>query len=382
MKQLEPRVAITTDWLTSFGGAERVLEQLRVLYPGAPIYTSVYDPSALPGQAASWDVRPSFLQRLPFITKYSRATLPLMSAAFGRFDLSGYDAVISVSAAFAKNVRTTTCANVCYCLTPPRYLWDLHDDYVRGRLGRPALNAAAHWLRRMDLAAAGRVHDFIAISETVAERVRRTYSRDASVIYPPVDTARIRPTNGPAEDFYLVVSRLVAYKRIDLAVQACTQLDRRLLVVGVGPERRKLEAMAGPTVQFLGRLDDAEVELLYARCKAFIFPGLEDFGITPVEAQAAGRPVIAFGRGGAAETVIDGGTGVHFQEQSVDALIDAIERLEREEVRSEACRANALRFDASIFRDRMSAAVDATCRSGRVVRAESGPSSLAAEYAD
>ena len=336
----------------------------------------------MPGHAATWDVRPSFLQRLPFITKYSRATLPLMSAAFGRFDLSGYDVVISVSAAFAKNVRTTTCANVCYCLTPPRYLWDLHEDYVRGRLGRPALNAAAHWLRRMDLAAAQQVDDFIAISQTVAERVRRTYARDASVIYPPVDTARIRPTNRPAEDFYLVVSRLVAYKRIDLAVQACARLGRRLLVVGTGPERKKLEAMAGPRVEFLGRLDDAEVGVLYARCKAFIFPGLEDFGITPVEAQAAGRPVIAFGRGGASETVIDGETGVLFREQSVDALIDAIGRLDHGAVCPEACRRNALRFDASIFRDRMGAAVGAACGAGRSLPAESGPSSFAAEYAD
>ena len=335
-----------------------MLQQLRVLYPTAPIYTSVFNPSVLPSDTAAWDVRPSFLQYLPFVTHYSRATLPLMSAAFGWFDLRRYDVVISVAAAFAKNVRTTTGTNVCYCLTPPRYIWDLHDDYVRGHIGRPVLNAAARWLRQMDLAAASRVDDFIAISHTVADRVRRTYSREASVIYPPVDTAQIRPSNAPPEPFYLVVGRLVAYKRIDLAVAACTRLGRRLLVVGTGPERKRLEALAGPSVTFLGRVGDAEVAQLYARCKAFLFPGFEDFGITPVEAQAAGRPVVAFGRGGASETVVDGVTGVLFQDQSTYGLIDAIERLDRSSIDPRACRANALRFDASIFRERMSAAVE------------------------
>jgi len=346
--------------LTSFGGAERVLQQLHALYPAAPIFTSVFDPAAVPEALRSWDVRPSFLQRLPFITRYSRAMLPLMPLAFDRVDSASYDAVISVSGAFAKNVRRPTSGRtICYCLTPPRYIWDMQADYVRGRIDRPLLDAATGWLRQVDLAAAARVDQFIAISETVAERVRRTYARPAPAIYPPVECDWVRPSGEPPGDYYLVVSRLVRYKRIDLAIEACNRLKRRLLVVGCGPEAARLRAKAGPTIEFLGRRDDGDVAALYARCKAFIFPGLEDFGITPVEAQAAGRPVVGFGRGGAAETVMDQTTGVLFPEQSADALVDAIDRLDRLSIAPAACRENAMRFDASVFRRRMSAAVEA-----------------------
>ena len=341
------------------------MQQLHVLYPTAPIFTSVFDPTAVPAAVRTWDIRPSFLQRLPFITRYSRAMLPLMPLAFDRFDSEPYDVVISVSAAFAKNLRPPGSGQtICYCLTPPRYIWDMHADYVRGRLDRPLLDAMTGWLRRVDLAAAARVDQFIAISETVAERVRRTYSRSASAIYPPVDCGWVRPNGEPPGDYYLVVSRLVRYKRIDLAIEACNQLKRRLLVVGSGPERARLRGKAGPTIEFLGRCDDAEVAALYARCKAFIFPGLEDFGITPVEAQAAGRPVIGFGLGGAAETVMDQITGVLFAEQSVEALIDAIRQLDCLSIDPAACRANAMRFDASVFRERMSAAVEAAVNGG------------------
>jgi glycosyltransferase involved in cell wall biosynthesis len=336
------------------------LQQLHILYPTAPIFTSVFDPSAVPEDLRTWDVRPSFLQRLPFIRRYSRATLPLMPLAFDRFDSDPYDVVISVSAAFAKNVRRPVSGStICYCLTPPRYLWDLHDEYVNGRLDRPLLEMMAHWLRRADLAAVKRVDRFITNSETVAERVRRTYSRQATVIYSPVDCAWVRPDGLPPDDYYLVVSRLVRYKRIDLAIEACNKLKRRLRVVGSGPEIAKLQAKAGPTIEFLGQRDDAEVANLYTRCKAFLFPGFEDFGITPLEAQAAGRPVIAFGRGGATETVVDQVTGILFSEQSVEALIDAIEGLDRTSIAPTACRENAMRFDVSVFRQDMSAAVNA-----------------------
>jgi len=333
---------------------------LRVLYPTAPIFTSVFDPAAVPDALRSWDVRPSFLQRLPFIKRYSRATLPLMPIAFDRFDPEPYDVVISVSAAFAKNVRRPSSGStVCYCLTPPRYIWDMHDEYVRGRFDRPLLDMAAHWLRRADLAAASRVDEFITNSETVAERVRRTYSRPATVIYSPVDCDWVRPDGSPPDDFYLVVSRLVRYKRVDLAIDACNRLKRRLLIVGAGPEAARLRAKAGPTIEFLGKRSDGEVATLYARCKAFLFPGFEDFGITPLEAQAAGRPVVAFGRGGATETVVDGVTGVLFPEQSVESLAEGIERLDRLSIADTKCRENAMRFDVSVFRQRMSAAIDA-----------------------
>jgi glycosyltransferase involved in cell wall biosynthesis len=320
----------------------------------------VFDPSAVPDACRSWDVRPSFLQRLPFIKRYSRATLPLMPIAFDRFDPEPYDVVISVSAAFAKNVRRPSSGStVCYCLTPPRYIWDMHDEYVRGRFDRPLLDMMAHWLRRADLAAASRVDEFITNSETVAERVRRTYSRPATVIYSPVDCDWVRPGGSPPGDFYLVVSRLVRYKRVDLAIDACNRLKRRLVIVGAGPEAARLRAKAGPTIEFLGARSDGEVATLYARCKAFLFPGFEDFGITPLEAQAAGRPVVAFGRGGATETVVDGMTGVLFPEQSVESLVDGIERLDRMSIADTKCRENAMRFDVSVFRQRMSAAIDA-----------------------
>jgi glycosyltransferase involved in cell wall biosynthesis len=324
------------------------------------MFTSVFDASAFPPDVRGWDVRPSFLQRLPFVARYSRALLPLMPAAFDRFDTSSFDVVLSVSGAFAKNVRRPPSgATICYCLTPPRYLWDLQEEYVRGRIDRPILDAVARVLRRADLQAAGRVDRFIAISDTVAERVMRTYSRAAAVVYPPVDTSWARPNGAPPEDFYLVVARLVRYKRVDLAIDACNRLRRRLLIVGSGPEEPKLRRLAGPTIEFVGRLGDAEVATLYARCKAFIFPGFEDFGITPVEAQAAGRPVVALARGGAGETVVDQVTGVLFDDQSADALVEAMERLERLSIAPGACRDNAMRFDASVFRERMGAAVQA-----------------------
>jgi glycosyltransferase involved in cell wall biosynthesis len=278
--------------------------------------------------------------------------------------------VVSVSAAFAKNVRRPSSGStVCYCLTPPRYIWDLHDEYVRGRLDRPLLDMAAHWLRRADLAAAARVDEFITNSQTVAERVQRTYSRPATVIYSPVDCAWVRPDGSPPDDYYLVVSRLVRYKRVDLAIEACNRLKRRLLIVGVGPEAARLRAKAGPTIEFLGERGDGEVATLYARCKAFLFPGFEDFGITPLEAQAAGRPVVAFGRGGATETVVDQVTGVLFHEQSVEGLIDAIERLDRLSLAQTACRENAMRFDVSVFRQRMGAAIQAVATGERYLDA-------------
>jgi len=283
-----------------------------------------------------------------------------MPIAFDRFDPEPYDVVISVSAAFAKNVRRPSSGStVCYCLTPPRYIWDMHDEYVRGRFDRPLLDMAAHWLRRADLAAASRVDEFITNSETVAERVRRTYSRPARVIYSPVDCDWVRPDGSPPDDFYLVVSRLVRYKRVDLAIDACNRLKRRLLIVGAGPEAARLRAKAGPTIEFLGKRSDGEVATLYARYKALLFPGFEDFGITPLEAQAAGRPVVAFGRGGATETVVDGVTGVLFPEQSVESLAEGIERLDRLSIADTKCRENAMRFDVSVFRQRMSAAIDA-----------------------
>jgi glycosyltransferase involved in cell wall biosynthesis len=353
------KIAIVTDWLNSFGGAERVLLELHRMFPEAPIYTSVHDPAGLPESMHGWDVRPSFLQRVPFARRRHQAFLPLMPLAFEQMDLREFDLVITTSSACAKGVITRPeTLTVCYCYTPTRYLWDLYHEYTAHHPARMLIAPVAHWLRVWDRLAADRVDHFVAISHEVAGRIRRHYRRDSEVIYPPVAVDAIHPNRRPPEDFYLVVSRLVGYKRIELAVQAANRLERRLVVVGDGPERRRLEAIAGPTVEFLGRQDDARIAELYARSRALLFPGLEDFGITPVEAQAAGRPVVAYGRGGATETVVDGVTGVLFGEQTVESLIRAIRRLEGMALDPVLIRRNAERFDAAEFRRRLTRALE------------------------
>jgi glycosyltransferase involved in cell wall biosynthesis len=354
------KVAITADWLNQFGGAERVLIELRRLFPDAPIYTTVHVPEALPEEMQGWDVRTSFLQRIPFARRRHQPFLPLMPLAFEQFDLSGYDLVLTTSSACAKGVITPAeTLNVCYCYTPSRYLWDLYHEYTSHLRSRFLIAPVAHWMRMWDRAAADRVDHFLAISSEVSTRIRKHYRRDAEIVYPPVDVDRVRPDHRPADDFYLVVSRLVAYKRIDLAIGAANRLRFPLVVVGDGPERERLESMAGPTVRFLGRKSDAEVAELYARCRGFIFAGLEDFGIAPVEAQAAGRPVIAFGRGGASETVVDGETGVHFHEQSVDAVVEAVLRAEAQSFSVEDCRRNAEKYSRESFRRSLCASLAA-----------------------
>lgn len=352
------RVAITTDWLNSFGGAERVLIELHRMYPDAPIYTSVYDPVELPAEMQGWDVRPSFLQRLPLARRRHQLLLPVMPLAFEQFDLSEFDLVLTTSSACAKGVITRPeTFNLCFCHTPPRYLWDLYHEYVRGHRAALLIAPMAHWLRVWDRLAADRVDHFVANSRQTAGRIRRHYRREAEVIHPPVDVERFAPNGDEPEDFFLVVSRLVAYKRIDLAIEACNRLKRRLVVVGDGPELARLRHLAGPTIEFRGRLPDAEVADLYARCLAFLFPGHEDFGIAPVEVQAAGRPVIALGRGGALETVVDGTTGVLFHEQSASALVAAMLRFEQESFEPRICRLNAERFASERFRRKMHEAI-------------------------
>jgi glycosyltransferase involved in cell wall biosynthesis len=359
------KVAITTDWLVSFGGAERVLIALHRLFPNAPVFTSVYDPRRLPAAMQGWDVRTSWLQRMPFAMRKHRALLPLMPAAFERFDFAEYDLVITCSSAFSKNaVVAPGAVNLCYCYSPPRYLWDLYEEHVKGRAFRPLLALVARRLRAQDSRAARRVDRFIAISQEVAGRIRRNYGRDSQVIYPPVDVERVVPDGKNPEDFYLVVSRLVPYKRIDLAIAAANKLRIRLVVVGEGPERRRLERLAGPTVEFLGRLGDAEIAELYARCRAFLFPGYEDFGIAPVEAQAAGRPVIAYGSGGATETVLNGETGLFFDQQTVSALADAILRERESQFDPHACRRNAERFSSERFLRDFSSLVETEMAAG------------------
>ena len=356
------KLALVHEWLTNLAGSERVILAMHDLWPTAPVYTSLYRPDALPAEYGPdrWDVRTSFLQRWPGATRRWRLLLPLMPAAFEGFDLSEYDVVLSSSHACAKGVltRADTC-HICYCYTPIRYLWEMPHQYLAeaGGLRRRLLRGTLARLRQWDYCAAQRVDRFVAISETVRRRVAKHYRRDAVVIHPPVDTTRFAPSAERGDD-YLVVSRMVGYKRVDLAVAACTQTGRRLNVVGVGPEMDHLRRVAGPTVSFLGELSDAAVSALYGRARGLLFCGEEDFGLTPVEAQAAGCPVLAYGRGGALETVVDGETGVHFAEPTVESLVAGLQRFELLTFRPERCVDSARRFDVGVFRGKLAAFVE------------------------
>jgi glycosyltransferase involved in cell wall biosynthesis len=361
------RVALVHDWLTGMRGGERCLEAFCELFPGAPIYTLLHVPGSAGPIVERHRIVTSFVQRLPDAARRYRRYLPLFPAAIRRFDLTGHDLVISLSHCVAKGVRVPPGAlHLCYCFTPMRYVWDLYEDYAAGagRVTRLLMPPVAAALRAWDRRTTG-VDHFVAISRHIADRIRRVYGRAADVIHPPVDVERFRPVEA-VDDYYLVVSALVPYKRVDLAVAAAGRVGRRLLVVGTGPEEARLRARAGPHVRFLGWRPDAEVAALYARCRAVLFPALEDYGIVPLEAAAAGRPTIALGRGGVRDTMIglddDEGppTAVFFGEQTVDALAAAIRRFEAAADRFEpnALRARAEQFDRRLFLARVREYVD------------------------
>lgn len=358
-----PTVALVHDWLTGMRGGERCLEVFCELFPSADLFTLLQVPGSVSPVIEGRRIVTSFLQHIPGARQRYRHLLPLFPAAIRGLDLGGHNLVLSSSHAVAKSVRVPRGAlHICYCFTPMRYVWDLYDEYFGPRAGlttRLLMPPVAAALRRWDRATAAGVHHFVAISRFVAERIRRNYGRSADVIYPPVDVARFRVEEQPGE-FYLVVSALTPYKRVDLVVEAANRLGRRLVVVGSGPEEGRLRALAGPTVELLGWRDDAETAELYARCRALIFPTLEDFGITPLEAMAAGRPVIALGQGGALETVVPPGgpepaTGLFFERQTVEDLVAALRRLESgaERFEAKALRRRAEGFDRALFKERM-----------------------------
>ncbi len=355
------RVAIVHDYLNQAGGAERVVAALHRMYPDAPIFTTLFDPEVIGEPLRSADVRTSWMQRIPGWRRHFKALLPLYPWAVRSFDLRGYDVVISSSSAWGKGVRIPPgTTHVCYCHTPMRWAWSF-DSYVdRSELGgvsRLAARMVMGPLRRWDVATARNVHRFVANSTVVAQRIRAVYGRDSDVVFPPIDVARFA-FDTPSEDFLLVVSRLTSYKRIDLAVRACAERALPLVVVGDGPDRRALEAMAGPTVRFAGRLDDAEVTTLFERCCALILPGEEDFGITPLEANAAGKPVVAFGKGGVMDTVRDGETGVLFREPGTQSLGDALLVARSRAWDASLLRAHAESFAEPVFARRLAAVVE------------------------
>jgi glycosyltransferase involved in cell wall biosynthesis len=364
------RVAIVHDWLTGMRGGEKVLDAICELYPDAPIYTLVRVPGTVGARIESRRIRTSLAQRFPRPGRLYRYYLPLYPWMVELFDLDGYDLVISSNHCAVKSVVATGRAvHVCYCHSPMRYAWDQFPAYFGpeavGRIASGALRRVMARLAAWDAATADRADRFLANSQYVAGRIRRYYNRGSTVVYPPVDTdyynpgsdgRRPSPSTGPG---FLVVSALVPYKRLDLAIDACRRAGVPLTIVGSGPERERLERLAGPDVRFTGWAADDEIRELYRQATALLLPGIEDFGMAPVEAQACGCPVIALDGGGARETVVDGETGFLVAEPSAEAFADALDRAARTSFELDALRANALRFSRDRFLTAFSSAVDA-----------------------
>ncbi|GAC1365637.1 MAG: glycosyltransferase family 4 protein [Ktedonobacteraceae bacterium] len=364
------KVALVHDYLNQMGGAERVVLAFHEIFPDAPVYTSIYDPRRVDPAFQKMDIRTSFMQKLPLVTKHHQPYLPLYPFAMENLDLRGYDLVLSSSSAFGKGVITRPeTMHICYCHTPMRWCWN-YDEYVErehlGKVARSILPFMITGLRVWDQTSAMRVDHFIANSPVVAERIQKYYRREAAYIPPPVDTSRFPfdPEIIP-EDYFLILSRLVPYKRIDLAIQACNQLQLPLVIIGGGRDLDRLKQMAGPTIRFMGRLSDEEVVHYITHCRAFLFPGEEDFGITPLEAQACGRPVIAYGAGGALASIVDNVTGMFFREQTVESLAAALASFPERVFDPQVIHNHALEFDMPLFRRRILQFIEAKLSEGR-----------------
>ncbi|MGC8488015.1 MAG: glycosyltransferase [Clostridia bacterium] len=355
------RVALVHDWLLTRGGAERVLEAIWRLYPEADLYTVLADPAALPEQARGRRVRETWIRSLPRANRWYQRYLPFMTCAIEDLDLSAYDLVLSDSSAVSKGVLTRTgTVHVSYIHSPMRYAWDLYHEYRRHEASpteRRVMSPVFSYVRQWDYLAAQRPDVLLANSSTVQQRIEKHYRRSSQVIFPPVDVDRFAGPFSDAGPYWLVLSRLVSYKRFDLAVEACNRLRMPLVIAGDGPERVRLQRLAGPTVRFTGPVSDVEAARLLTESRGLLFPGEEDFGIVLVEAQAAGRPVVAYGRGGALDTVVDGETGVLFREQTADGLVDAMRRTMNGSWDPARLRSNAERFSARRFDHEYSHAV-------------------------
>jgi glycosyltransferase involved in cell wall biosynthesis len=356
------RVAIVHYWLVTMRGGEKVVEALCEMYPGADLYTHVYSPSAVTDTIRKHRVRTSFIQSLPGAERHYQKYLPLMPIASEQLDLSNYDLVLSSESGPAKGVIVPTHAlHVCYCHSPMRYAWDLYHEYARqaGPLTRLLMVPVMHYLRMWDFASSARVDHFVANSRNVAQRIARHYRRGALVVHPPVDVNAFGPSAERGE-YFLVVGQLVPYKRADLAVEAFNRLGKPLVVIGDGPQFGRLKKQAGPNVQMLGWQPTAVVRGYYAHCRALVFPGEEDFGMVPVECMASGRPVLAYRKGGALETVLEGVTGMFFDEQTPQSLMDAVHRFEESEsvFSSEQITMYAQAYGKDRFKESMGKAID------------------------
>lgn len=370
----ELKVALVHEWLTVYAGSEKVFEQILRLFPHADVFVTVdFLPETDRGFLKDHKITTSFIQKLPFARKKYRSYLPLMPLAVEQFDLSAYDLVISSSHAVAKGVITgPDQKHICLCYSPMRYAWDLQHQYLKESGLDKGLKGwitkyLLHRLRIWDLRTANGVDQFVAISRFIQRRINKVYRRDSVVIYPNVDISFFEIESTKA-DFYLTASRMVPYKKMDLIVEAFTHMpDKQLVVIGDGPDRAKIEAIANkaPNIRFLGYQSNEAMKQQMQQAKAFVFAAEEDFGITPVEAQACGTPVIAFGKGGALETVIEGQTGLFFAEQTVRSLCEAITRFEQLDVAftPEACRRSAERFSEQVFHDRFNQLVTETLMS-------------------
>ena len=351
------KIAVVHDYFTQMGGAEKVAEELYGMLPGADLFTTVALPDKMPPTLRDVPIHTSWMQKLPFMSKLYRLYFPLYPVAVRSLDLEEYDLVFSSSSGYAKGVRSHPNAiHVCYCHTPMRWVWSFdsyssRESFSKGL--RRLLSALIHGLRVWDTGASRQPDHFIANSQTVADRIWHVYGRAAEVIAPPIDVNRFQLSTVQG-DYYIILARLVPYKRIDLAVSAFTQMNKRLIVLGSGPDMDSLKALAGPTIEFKGRVSDAVVETYVSECRALVFPGEEDFGMAPLEVASAGRPTIAYRAGGAAETVLDGSTGVFFEEQTVASLVDAVERFERQSMwEPAAIRQYAEGFSREVFHRRI-----------------------------
>jgi len=353
------KLAIVHDYLNQYGGAERVIEVLHELYPDAPIYTSIYIPEKMPDSFRNMNIKTSFMQKLPLVKKLFKYYLLFYPKAFESFNLKDYDIILSSSSAFAKGITPgKNSCHICYCYTPTRFIWDYSNYVKKEKYSLVVFKLLPLFIKKLkvwDLKVINKVNYFIAISNNIKEKIQKYYNRDSEVIYPPVDFNKFKVSD-KIENYFLIVSRLNSYKNIDLAVKAFSELGVNLKIVGTGPFKKELEKIAGSCVKFLGKVSDEDLIKLYGSCRAFVFPGEEDFGIAPLEAQASGRPVIAYTKGGALETINDGITGLFFKEDTVESLMETVKNFIKIEdtFHQNVIRENALRFNKEVFKKNIS----------------------------